>query len=99
MPSESDIPDDDLPQEIIVTDVLDLHGFYPEQIAEVMDAFLENALALGIKEVRIIHGKGKSRLKFEVHRILKMDKRVVRFSDAPRNMGGWGATIAGLKEF
>lgn len=87
---------DGIPETIIVTDVLDLHGFFPEQIPEVMDAFLENAVNLGIREVRIIHGKGKSRLKFEVHRILKQDGRVVRFGDARPYQGGWGATVATL---
>ncbi|MBN2417271.1 Smr/MutS family protein [bacterium] len=89
---------EDLPDKIIVTDVLDLHGFFPEQIPEVMDAFLENALELGIREVRIIHGKGSSRLKFEVISILKVDERVVRFGDAPPFEGGWGATVATLIE-
>ena len=76
-----------------VTDTLDLHGFFPEQIPEIIDAFLENAQDLSLSDLRIIHGKGRSRLKYEVHAILKTDPRVIAFSDAPPWAGGWGATV------
>ena len=89
-------PPEGIPEKIIVTDILDLHGFFPEQIPEVMDEFLKNAVRLNIKQVRIIHGKGKSRLKYEVHQILKQDKRVALFSDTLPGSGGWGATLADL---
>ena len=85
-----------IPAEIRVTDTLDLHGFFPEQIPEIVDAFIGNALALGLHELRIVHGKGKSRLKFEVHQALKQDTRVVAFGDAPPELGGWGATVIRL---
>jgi DNA mismatch repair protein MutS2 len=85
--------EEDLPEAIHVTDVLDLHGLFPQQIPEIMDAFIENAGTLGIEELRVIHGKGKSRLKFEVYQFLKNDKRIVSFHDAPPLLGGWGATV------
>ncbi|MBN1825686.1 MAG: Smr/MutS family protein [Candidatus Eisenbacteria bacterium] len=83
--------------EIVVTDVLDLHGFFPEQIPEVMEEFLAGAERLGIVEVRIIHGKGRSVLRREVWDFLKRDPRVVRFGQAPPERGGWGATLAMLR--
>ena len=76
-----------------VTDTLDLHGFYPQQIEEVVNEFLIQAIQLKLKEVKIVHGKGKSRLKFEVHRVLKKHPLVEEFHDAPPYSGGWGATI------
>ncbi len=85
-----------IPAEIRVTDTLDLHGFFPEQIPEIVDAFIANAIALGLRDLRIVHGKGKSRLKFEVHQSLKRDARVVAFGDAPPELGGWGATVIRL---
>lgn len=81
---------------IEVTDRLDLHGFFPEQIPEIINAFLDNAVHLQLSELRIIHGKGRSRLKYEVHRCLKSDARVHHFTDAPPALGGWGATLVFL---
>lgn len=89
--------EDALPQEIVVTDVLDLHGFFPEQVAEIMAAFIENASALGLRELRVVHGKGKSRLKHAVRQVLESDSRVEAFGDAPPHLGGWGATWIELK--
>ncbi len=84
---------DGIPSHITVTDTLDLHGFFPEQIAEIVDAFIQNALELRLQKLRIIHGKGKSRLKFEVTQTLKANPHVVAFHDAPPDSGGWGATV------
>ncbi len=66
--TDSDHLDDEeaIPEYYIVTDVLDLHGFFPEQVAEMIQAFIENAVSLGLHRVRIIHGKGKSKLKWMV---------------------------------
>lgn len=81
---------------IRVEDVLDLHGFFPEQIPEILDEYLRFAIEQGYREVRIIHGKGKSRLKWEVCRILKDHPNVSQFNDAPPERGGWGSTIVEL---
>lgn len=89
--------DDDLPEYIEVTDVLDLHGFFPEQIPEIMEAFIDHAVELGLVNLRVIHGKGKSKLKWAVHQVLKTHPRVLWFGDAPPAYGGWGATIIELK--
>lgn len=80
-----------------VRDELDLHGFFPEQVPEVVDEFLRHACAMGFARVRIIHGKGRSRLKWEVHRCLRSHPLVLAFGDAPPEAGGWGATIATLR--
>jgi DNA-nicking Smr family endonuclease len=86
-----DIPDE-IPREIIVTDILDLHGFFPEQVPDMVEAFLQNALDLGLKQVRIVHGKGKSKMKWEVYQVLKNHAHVIRFGDASADSGGWGST-------
>ncbi len=88
--------EEELPGPVEVTHTLDLHGFFPEQVAEVMDEFLENAVRIGIEEVRIVHGKGKSVLRGRVWEILEGDARVRAFRQAPPERGGWGATIAWL---
>jgi DNA mismatch repair protein MutS2 len=93
IPSE----DPEFPDYFEVREVLDLHGFFPEQVPEILNAFLENAAEKGYCTVRIIHGKGKSRMKWEVLRILNDHPLVNRFYDAPPDLGHWGATIAEIK--
>lgn len=97
MGKKKHIPPDGIPGEIVVTDTLDLHGFFPEQVEELVSAFLKNAGNLGLKHLRIVHGKGRSRLKWEVVRILKNHDSVYDFKDAPPDMGGWGSTVVRLK--
>lgn len=82
----------------VVTDVLDLHGFFPEQVSEMVTEFINNAMALKLHRLKIIHGKGKSKLKYVVRKELENNPHVAEFGDAPPESGGWGATIIVLKE-
>ncbi|MDM7926223.1 MAG: Smr/MutS family protein [bacterium] len=93
-PDEGDLY---FPEPVRVTDTLDLHGFFPEQAPEVLGAFLENAASLGLRTLRIVHGKGRSRMKFEVIRFLRTRPDVLRFHDAPPESGGWGATLVEMR--
>ena len=89
----ADESDDSLPEAYEVTDFLDLHGFWPEQVEEVVGEFLRNARRLGLTEVRIAHGKGKSVMRREVWRVLERHPLVAEFKQAPPDRGSWGATI------
>ena len=95
--SEEENSDEEFPEYIKVTDVLDLHGFFPEQVPEMVEELIKNALQLNLYSLRIIHGKGKSKLKWTVHQVLKDHPNVARFGDAPPELGGWGSTIVELK--
>lgn len=95
---EDESDEEVLPEFIEITDVLDLHGFFPEQVPEMVDEFIRNALELNLCNLKIIHGKGKSRLKWEVREALKAHANVAWFGDAPPESGGWGATLIELKE-
>jgi len=86
------------PEYVHVEDILDLHGFFPEQIPEMVEEFIKNAKRLNLKKLRIIHGKGRSRLKYEVLGVLRTHHHVAAFYDAPPELGHWGATIVELKE-
>jgi len=96
-PFSGEDPPDSPGQPYVVTDMLDLHGFFPQQVPDVVAKFIENAESLGLRRLRIVHGKGKSRMKWDVHRILKEHSAVERFADAPPEDGGWGATIVILR--
>ncbi|MBN1894725.1 Smr/MutS family protein [bacterium] len=87
-----------IPDRVPVTDELDLHGFFPEQVPEILEAFMDHAKSLGLSRLRVVHGKGKSRLKYEVHRFLKSRTDVEDYCDAPPESGGWGATLILLKK-
>ncbi len=93
----TEVYDGILPDKIEVTDVLDLHGFFPEEVPEIVDSFIEHALELKLREVKIIHGKGKSKLKWIVAKMLDSHSAVVDYYDAPPSRGGWGATIVELR--
>ena len=86
-----------LPEYIYITDELDLHGFFPKQAPEIVNEFIRNAKELNLTTLRIVHGKGKSKMKWTVHQLLKEHPDVDNFSDARPESGGWGATIIELK--
>jgi len=94
----TDDKDDYFPEPVPVTDLLDLHGFFPEQVAEVVFEFLRNAEELNLSRVQIIHGKGKSRLKYLVRQELRKNPHVLDFFDAAPESGGWGRTVVVVKQ-
>ena len=83
---------------IPITDELDLHTFSPRDIKSVVTEYISECYKLGIRELKIIHGKGKSVQKSIVHNLLKQNPTVISFQDAPAQFGGWGATIVKLKD-
>ena len=97
----SDPPDDEttMPDEIVVPieDVFDLHPFRPKEIRSVVESYLEEAIAAGFGEVRLIHGRGIGVQREIVRSLLRDHPAVVDFADAPADRGGWGATIARLR--
>jgi dsDNA-specific endonuclease/ATPase MutS2 len=78
--------------------VLDLHNFLPHEVGDLVPAYLAACLDKGICEVRIIHGKGKGSLRRSVHAILSRLDTVASFRLAGEDGGGWGATVAMLKQ-
>ena len=78
--------------EVPITDVLDLHSFRPSEVADVVRDYLDAAYEKGLRDVRIIHGKGIGVQRQTVRTILGRDPRVEAFGDLPGEAGGWGAT-------
>ncbi|HET9626970.1 MAG TPA: Smr/MutS family protein [Kofleriaceae bacterium] len=74
-------------------DALDLHHFAPRECADVVAAYLDAARAAGLREVRIIHGKGTGALRRTVHAVLARHPAV----HAHRLLENWGATWVELR--
>lgn len=88
---------DDQPVRIPVTDVFDLHSAPPRDVEGVVQAYLEEAHRLGLKALRIIHGRGTGVQREIVRRVLGRSPLVAAFGDAPMEAGGWGATVITLR--
>ena len=88
---------DDLPKELPIDGVLDLHTFQPSEISELVPAYLAECRDREILQVRVIHGKGVGNLKRGVQAILARLPEVVSFSEAGPHYGGTGATIVNLR--
>jgi len=89
-------PGDD-PVRIPVTDVFDLHSVPPRDAAAVVEEYLADANRLGLKALRIIHGRGIGVQREMVRSVLRRTEFVAGFRDAPAGAGGWGATIVTLR--
>jgi dsDNA-specific endonuclease/ATPase MutS2 len=94
------MPDDPFENEAVripVTDVFDLHTVPPRDVEAVVEEYLIEANRLGLKALRIIHGRGIGVQRETVRRILARTGFVAAFADAPAEAGGWGATVVTLK--
>jgi dsDNA-specific endonuclease/ATPase MutS2 len=91
------MPTDDEPVRIPITDVFDLHSVQPKEVEAVVEAYLEEASRMGLKNLRIIHGRGIGVQRRIVRAVLGRTPFVVSYADAPAEAGGWGATIVTLR--
>ncbi len=88
---------EDEPVRIPVTDVFDLHSVPPRDVEGVVEAYLEEAQRLGLKALRIIHGRGIGVQREIVRAVLARTSFVLAYGDAPVEAGGWGATVVTLR--
>lgn len=94
---DEDTPDEPAPAELPIEGVLDLHAFRPQDVAELVQDYLDECARLRIYEIRIIHGKGKGTLRRTVHAALQRRTDVLEYKLAPSERGGWGATLVTLR--
>jgi dsDNA-specific endonuclease/ATPase MutS2 len=83
---------------IPIEDVIDLHTFRPADIPDLIEDYIDECIRAGFTSVRIIHGKGTGLQKTRVQELLRRHPQVLSFTDAPREAGGWGATIVELEK-
>ena len=75
---------------------LDLHPFAPRDIPSVVEEYVNAAATAGIREVRLVHGRGKGIQRGIVQAALERHAQVVEFWDDPQSH--LGATIARLTQ-
>ncbi|HEX6465505.1 MAG TPA: Smr/MutS family protein [Vicinamibacterales bacterium] len=84
-----------MPKRIPIEDTLDLHAFAPRDIPSVVEEYLRAAHEAGLREVRLIHGRGRGIQRGIVQSLLEKNPLVESFHDAPDSH--LGASVAELK--
>ena len=87
---------DDAPVVLPIVDFIDLHAFSPKDIRDVVLSYLDAVREIGLREVRLIHGKGIGAQRQQIRSLLSSLPFVERFDDAPADRGHWGATLVWL---
>lgn len=82
--------------ELAIGDELDLHRFVPADVRALVDEWLGQAAQRGMREVRIIHGKGRGVQRDIVTSLLGRHPAVATWRPGREDEGGWGATVVTL---
>lgn len=75
---------------------LNLIGYDTVSAIDELGKYLDDAILAGMKEVRVVHGRGSGALRTAVHRFLRSYGPVDDYELAPQNEGGEGATVVHL---
>jgi DNA-nicking Smr family endonuclease len=86
---------DDPPHAVPIEGTLDLHAFVPGEIKSVVGEYVTAAHEAGLREIRLIHGRGKGIQRGIVQAALEAHPLVEEFWDADESH--LGATLARLK--
>jgi DNA-nicking Smr family endonuclease len=84
----------DEPVRIPIEAEVDLHAFAPRDISSVVEEYINEAHAAGLREVRLVHGRGIGVQRGIVQQTLERHPLVESFADDPR--AHLGATVAWL---
>ena len=76
---------------------LDLRGRRADEAVDLLHHFLDDALLLGEKEVRILHGKGYGILMSVIREQLHASREVKRYRPERVELGGEGITVVELR--
>jgi dsDNA-specific endonuclease/ATPase MutS2 len=80
------------PIRIPIESEIDLHAFAPRDIPSVVDEYIEAAAAAGLREVRLVHGRGRGVQRGIVQAALDRHPRVAELRDDTASH--LGATLA-----
>ena len=91
----SGLPSDGGAVNVPIEGTLDLHAFAPREVATVVEEYVNAAHQAGLREIRLIHGRGRGVQRGIVQRALERHPLVEHFFDAPGSH--LGATVAVLR--
>jgi DNA mismatch repair protein MutS2 len=94
----SSITSDLLVKRLNFKSVLDIRGERTINALEQVSIFVDEAIMLGINEIKILHGKGNGILKEEIRRYLKTFGDILNFFDEQEDAGGAGITVIKLTD-
>ena len=75
---------------------IDLHAFAPQDVTSVVEEYVSAAHEAGLREIRLIHGRGKGVQRGMVQQTLERHPMVEQFWDAAESH--LGATVALLSQ-
>ena len=78
-------------------DNIDVRGMRAAEALEAVENLIDDALMVGVSEVRILHGKGTGALKEEIRRYLRTVDEVASATDDHADRGGAGITVVTFK--
>jgi len=78
------------------TQTLDIRGKRADEAIEELELYLDEALLINIKQVKILHGKGNGILRHVIRQYLHKRKEVKSFHDEVLELGGAGITVVRL---
>jgi DNA-nicking Smr family endonuclease len=84
----------DEPVRLPIEGALDLHAFHPRDVKSVVEEYVNAAHEAGLREIRLVHGRGSGVQRGIVQAALERHPLVLEFRDAPDSH--LGATIARL---
>ena len=72
---------------------IDIRGERLSSALEIVSQYIDDAIMIGIEEVKILHGKGDGILREEIRKYLKSTPSVKSVRDEDIQMGGTGITV------
>jgi DNA mismatch repair protein MutS2 len=76
---------------------LDLRGKRGEEVLALIQTFIDEGYMLGVKDLRIVHGKGDGILREITRNLLRAMPPVAKMQDEHADRGGAGVTLVTLK--
>jgi DNA mismatch repair protein MutS2 len=77
---------------------LDIRGKRGEEVLPLLQNFIDEGYMLGMKDLKVIHGKGDGILRDLTRNLLRHMPVIAHFEDEHVERGGAGVTLIQLKE-
>jgi len=77
---------------------LDLRGKRGEEVLALVERFIDEGYMLGLKDLRIVHGKGDGILRDITRNLIRNMPSVAKYEDEHADRGGSGVTLVTLKQ-